>query len=279
MAIVAGTVPEGRSALPLSRRGFTLVELLVVISIIALLISVLLPALTRARAAADTVKCLSNMRQLGMALTMFSNQRGGYLPAAWANVGPMVRWDGSGWRASGGTDWGFRDPMWGWDFVLKSTMRLPNSVFSCPTDQSGVLRGTWDDSWTGLTEPPTADNIPASYRLNLSNNIIIPSPAGDEWRCVKVSSLLSSRAIVLAEGVPSDIHHVATWDPAIEGRVTPTYRSQIAWDRHRGKSGYVFADGHAEMLTFKDTWQTVGYRGRPVGMWRHVYDNPYPDLP
>lgn len=54
-------------------QGFTLVELLVVISIIALLISILLPALSKARAAARTVVCLSNMRQLGIANRLFAD--------------------------------------------------------------------------------------------------------------------------------------------------------------------------------------------------------------
>jgi prepilin-type N-terminal cleavage/methylation domain-containing protein len=62
------------------KRGFTLVELLVVIGIIALLISLLLPALTKARFAAGQVQCLSNIRQLAGAIENYATNNREYLP-------------------------------------------------------------------------------------------------------------------------------------------------------------------------------------------------------
>lgn len=73
------------------RNAFTLVELLVVIGIIALLISILLPALNKARAAASAVACASNMRQVGLMFRMYTNENkerlppGAYQPATSTN--------------------------------------------------------------------------------------------------------------------------------------------------------------------------------------------------
>src|SRR4051812_41883357 len=82
--------------------AFTLVELLVVIGIIAVLIGILLPALNRARQAANQVKCMANLRSLGQAVFMYTGQNKGSLP--WGLIedgGPM----GSGIYKGETCDW------------------------------------------------------------------------------------------------------------------------------------------------------------------------------
>lgn len=67
----------------LTRRGFTLVELLVVIGIIAVLIAILLPTLARARDQAKSAQCLSNLRQIGQGLMLYTNANKGFLVPGW----------------------------------------------------------------------------------------------------------------------------------------------------------------------------------------------------
>jgi prepilin-type N-terminal cleavage/methylation domain-containing protein len=75
------------SGLSHKRRGFTLVELLVVIGIIALLISILLPTLARARDAAKSIKCASNARQLAQGLLGYTTDFQGQFPVGFTPIG------------------------------------------------------------------------------------------------------------------------------------------------------------------------------------------------
>src|ERR1041384_3228710 len=99
----------------MSRRSkdFTLVELLVVIGIIALLISILLPALGRVREQADRVKCQSNIKQIATAMTMYTDE--------WKGVVPFCNWLGQEQN-------NYKSAGWLYDYQLRKTTALRNQA-------------------------------------------------------------------------------------------------------------------------------------------------------
>jgi prepilin-type N-terminal cleavage/methylation domain-containing protein len=85
------------------RKAFTLVELLVVIGIIAVLVAVLLPALTKARASANRTACLSNLRQIGMAIQIYANQNSDQIPIG--TTGGQLQENYGIWYGATGNRW------------------------------------------------------------------------------------------------------------------------------------------------------------------------------
>ncbi len=138
------------------RRGFTLIELLVVVAIIALLISVLLPSLRNAREQASGAACMSNLRQVLIALSDYRRESRDYMPSnCWSEY-----------------DWSVpkRDL---WFYTLYPTYVADPSVHACPGDP---MRAQFDFE---APLPPT--NRPRANARVPSRGSWTTQTCGDRW--------------------------------------------------------------------------------------------------
>jgi prepilin-type N-terminal cleavage/methylation domain-containing protein/prepilin-type processing-associated H-X9-DG protein len=153
-------------------RGFTLVELLVVIGIIALLISILLPALSRAREQANSVKCMSNLHQIGLAMTMYcGDNKGTWVPAGYSTGGYSVP---DTWASI--LVYGKYLPQKAYLTSVPSTGdSLPQSVLNCP---DGAIYPNSVVNSTLLTQLITSGNVylATTYAVN---SVVQSTPPAD----------------------------------------------------------------------------------------------------
>ena len=105
--------------------GFTLIELLMVIALIGLLASLLLPALARARSRAHQAACLSNLRQIGIAFLLYTDEHEGRFPNQWNLKNSLP----GGYRPW--SSWPPSDPRAGWAALVLQSYCPNSSVWSC----------------------------------------------------------------------------------------------------------------------------------------------------
>jgi prepilin-type N-terminal cleavage/methylation domain-containing protein/prepilin-type processing-associated H-X9-DG protein len=209
-------------------KGFTLIELLVVISIIALLLAILMPSLSKAKQQARRLICSSNMRQMGIALKTYLMDNRDHLPDSSCHIS---------------------DPDKYWIAILSKYLG-EDLLFQCPSDESKNFI-----DWNKPFDTQPADARWSSFALNALLDSQCPRYNG---RYNDVKAIRKPQYCIYVSESPSswtseDHVHPEWWFYNID-----LAKGKVAWDRHSKRSNYLFADGHAELLEIEKTYTWPG---------------------
>ena len=228
--------------------GFTLIELLVVVAVIGILAGLLLPALSRSKAAADSAKCKSNLRQLSTGLSLFVNDFQVYpLYNSMRPENPLNAFpehEGT-WGEALNKQMGIKGT------VYTSELSADQSLWRCPGEKRSVVRdGFRGDSYGYNSIGLNGRDAP----LGLGGNLPwIALPEGGHWFATPTPESevrVPSDMMALGDGFTGSGNGKIVVIGILQ-RAGPNVRwarddSIIARKRHGGKANVAFCDGHVE---------------------------------
>lgn len=212
---------------PGARAGFTLIELLVVIAIIAILAGLLLPALSRAKETARKTQCLSQMRQIGLAVRLYAEDNHDEFPRSQHSA--------------------FAHSQLAWGRAVAPQL-TPN-----PTLWTNLLRGVYHCPSDPRTTPWSYGQS-VYFELNSDTDDYAGSP--QTWR--RIAAIPKPATTILQAETLGSVDHIMPhfW-------MTSQDATDVAAHRHQSRSNYNFVDGHSEALAFLSTYDPP----REVDLW------------
>lgn len=240
------------------RSAFTLIELLVVIAIIAVLAAILFPVFAQAREKARAITCVSNEKQMGMAIRMYSSDNDECMPTV------RMMFMGSA-----------TPPAESWLNLIQPYVKT-RLLQRCPSDRST----TWTDASPRLTSygfNAYFDTMHAPYGDHMNPRGFAEAAIARTSECIFSAELAEFRGGNPAAPLKMDHFMPMYW--GTPSRVVDAMYQSSGWDavkaepltlairRHQGGSNYVFTDGHAKWHLFPATFQQVPGQTPTVDMY------------